>query len=49
MIEYLWRVMKNNRFAGYVKALTIVEAERRAVEFYGKEVWVEKVIQKKVS
>lgn len=49
MIEYLWRVMKDNRFAGYVKALTMVEAERKAVEFYGKNVWVDKVIRKKLS
>ena len=49
MIEYLWRVMRNNRFAGYVKAMSALDAERKAVEFYGKNVWVERVVTRQLS
>jgi hypothetical protein len=43
IIEYVWRVIKNNKFAGYVVSSSMIDAERRAVDFYGKEVWVERV------
>lgn len=44
IIEYVWRVVKNNKFAGYVTSPSMIEAEKRAVDFYGKEVWVERVV-----
>lgn len=49
MTEYTWRVMKDNRFAGYVLAMSVYEAQRKAVEYYGKNVWVERILQKSAS
>jgi hypothetical protein len=43
MIEYSWRVVKNNRFAGYVVAMSQWDALRKAEESYGKNVWVERI------
>jgi hypothetical protein len=44
IIEYVWRVIKHNKFAGYVTSSSMIDAQRRAVDFYGKEVWVERVV-----
>jgi hypothetical protein len=49
MIEYTWRVMKGNRFAGYVVSMSQWGALRKAEEFYGKHVWVERILPKRVS
>jgi predicted phosphatase len=49
MNEYVWRVMKNNRFAGYVLAMSSWDAERKATEYYGKNVWVERILHKSAS
>lgn len=49
MIEYTWRVMKNNRFAGYVLAMSIYDAQRKAEEFYGKGIWVERIREARLS
>lgn len=43
IIEYTWRVMRNNHFAGYVLASSEWEAQRKAVEYYGNYVWVERI------
>ena len=49
MTEYTWRVMKDNRFAGYVVAASQLDALRKAEEYYGKNVWVERILNKAVS
>ena len=49
MTEYIWRVMRDNRFAGYVVAMSQWDAERKAVEFYGKNIWVERLFKSMVS
>ena len=49
MIEYTWRVMKDNRFAGYVLAMSMYDAQRKAEEFYGKGTWVERIREARVS
>jgi hypothetical protein len=49
MSEYTWRVMKNSRFAGYVLAASQWDAQRKAEEYYGKNVWVERAVEKKPS
>jgi hypothetical protein len=49
MTEYVWRVMRDNRFAGYVVAMSQWDAERKAVEFYGRNVWVERLFKSMVS
>ena len=49
MSEYLWRVMKGNRFAGYVLAMSTLDALRKAREYYGENVWVERILKKVVS
>lgn len=49
MLQYHWRVMKNNRFAGYVLAISCWEAERKAAEYYGKNIWVERLLYGSVS
>jgi hypothetical protein len=49
MTEYTWRVVKDNRFAGYVLAMSMYEAQRKAEEFYGKGVWVERILRKSLS
>lgn len=45
---YVWRVWKNNRFAGYVTSPTQFEAYSKAREEYGQNVWVEKTAEYKV-
>jgi hypothetical protein len=42
MNKYFWRVVKDNRFLGYVVAMSQWDAEKKAVEFYGKNIWVER-------
>lgn len=49
MSEYTWRVMKNNRFAGYVLAVSEWEALRKANDYYGSYVWVERLVYSPVS
>lgn len=41
---YSWRVVKNNRFVGYVVAMSEADALRKAAEKFGKLVWVERVV-----
>lgn len=45
---YIWRVWKDNRFAGYVSSPSQFEAYIRASEKYGQNVWVEKTVEYKV-
>jgi hypothetical protein len=45
---YVWRVWKNNRFAGYVTSPSQFEAYVKATEQYGQNVWVEKTAEYKV-
>lgn len=40
---YSWRVVKNNRFVGYVVAMSEADALRKAAEKFGKLVWVERM------
>ena len=44
MIEYSWRVVQDNRFAGYVVAMSQWDALRKAEEYYGKNIWVERIL-----
>lgn len=41
---YSWRVVKNNRFVGYVVAMSETAALRKAVEKFGQLVWVERLV-----
>ena len=41
---YTWRVFSNNRFAGYVTALSEFDAVRKAQDKFGKNIWIERVI-----
>jgi hypothetical protein len=45
---YVWRVWKDNRFAGYVTSPSQFEAYVKATEKYGQNVWVEKTAEYKV-
>jgi len=47
-LMYVWRVWKNNRFAGYVTSASQFEAYVKATEKYGQNVWVEKTAEYKV-
>jgi len=38
-----WRVFQNNRFVGYVVAMSEIDALRKAQEKYGKYILVERV------
>lgn len=40
---YSWRVFSNNRFAGYVVAMSESDALRRAQEKFGKYIWIERI------
>ena len=42
---YIWRVWKDNRFAGYVSSASQFEAYLRATEQYGQNVWVERTVR----
>lgn len=41
---YSWRVFANNRFAGYVTAMSQFDAMRKAQEKFGKNVWIERIV-----
>lgn len=41
---YTWRVFSNNRFAGYVIALSQIDAMRKAQEKFGSNVWIERMV-----
>lgn len=41
---YIWRVWKNNRFAGYVSSPSQFDAYLKATAEYGENVWVEKTV-----
>ena len=41
---YSWRVFQNNRFVGYVVALSEYDALRKAQDKYGYYIWIEKMI-----
>lgn len=41
---YSWRVFSNNRFAGYVTALSEFDAMRKAKDKFGNNIWIERVI-----
>lgn len=45
---YIWRVWKNNRFAGYVESPSQYDAYIVATERFGQYVWVERM-RKSVS
>lgn len=45
---YIWRVWKDNRFAGYVNSPTQFEAYLRATKEFGENVWVEKTVMYQV-
>jgi hypothetical protein len=45
---FSWRVFKNNRFAGYVVAMSETDAMRKATEKFGRYVWVERIIYSQV-
>jgi hypothetical protein len=47
-VMYVWRVWKNNRFAGYVTSPSQFEAYVKATEKYGQNVWVERTVEYKV-
>jgi hypothetical protein len=49
MIEYTWRVVKNNRFVGYVLAFSETEAIRKANDKFGSNIWVERLLMSRVS
>jgi len=42
--DYCWRVIKNNRFVGYVVSFSQFDAIRKATEKYGRDVWVERLL-----
>jgi len=46
---YSWRVFSNNRFAGYVTALSEFDAMRKAQDKFGKNIWIERVIDPKYN
>ena len=41
---HVWRVWQNNRFAGYVVAVSENEAYRKAQDKFGRYVWVERML-----
>lgn len=41
---YSWRVFSNNRFAGYVVALSEYDAFRKAQDKFGKNIWIERIV-----
>lgn len=45
---YIWRVWKDSRFAGYVSSPSQFEAYIRAIDQFGKNVWVEKTVEYRV-
>lgn len=45
---YVWRVWKNNRFAGYVSSPGQFDAFLKAREEFGQNVWIEKIVEDRV-
>lgn len=45
MIQYTWRVVQNNRFVGYVVAISEYDAIRKATKKFGERLWVERISQ----
>lgn len=41
---YTWRVFSNNRFAGYVVALSEFDAMKKAQDKFGNNIWIERVV-----
>lgn len=41
---YSWRVFSNNRFAGYVVAMSQWDAIKKAQEKFGKNIWIERIV-----
>lgn len=41
---YTWRVVQNNRFVGYIVALSEWDAVRKANAKYGNNIWVERMV-----
>jgi hypothetical protein len=41
---YTWRVFCNNRFAGYVVAMSQYDAYNKACDKYGKNIWIERIV-----
>jgi hypothetical protein len=41
---YSWRVFSNNRFAGYVTAMSEFDAMRKAQDKFGKNIWIERIV-----
>ncbi len=41
---YSWRVFQNNRFVGYIVALSETDAYSRAQDKYGSYIWIEKMV-----
>jgi len=40
---YTWRVFANNKFAGYIVALSEFDAMKKAQAKYGDYIWIERV------
>lgn len=40
---YVWRVFKNNRFAGYVYSPSEIDAMRKANQKFGSYVFIERI------
>jgi hypothetical protein len=40
---YTWRVFSNNRFAGYVIALSEFDAMKKAQDKFGLYIWIERI------
>lgn len=41
---YTWRIFSNNKFIGYVVAMSEFDAMKKAQNKYGKNIWIEKVM-----
>jgi hypothetical protein len=41
---YSWRVFQNNRFVGYIVALSETDAMRKAQDKYGRYIWIERMV-----
>ena len=44
MSMYTWKVWKNNRFAGHVESMSMMDAYFRAVEIFGGNIYLERVV-----
>lgn len=45
---YVWRVWKNNRFAGYVSSPSQFDAFLKARAKFGQNIWVERIEEYRV-